>query len=612
MKSTSVLFNALPALFAASAVHAVEPASADPGAIVVTATRQATRINEVIADVTVIERDAIEQAGPTTLPELLARQPGLHVVDNGGRGKTASVFLRGSGSGHTLLLVDGVPLGSVTVGGPSLQNLPLSQIERIEILRGPASSLYGSDAIGGVIQVFTRKGAGEPRIDAFVGIGSHKTGEAQAGVSGASGAWSYSLSAAREVTDGFNSAADPHRYRIAQFAAPNEDADGYRNTAYSGRLSYAIAAGHEVGLHLLHADSRSAFDSGGTTVDAYNEDKTRAHGVYLRNRMTERWTSTLRWNGSQDYSESYAPARSLFATKQTQWSWQNDLRLPVGKLLLALENLEQTVDSTTNYAINRRTVRSMVVGYQGNLDAHSWQAALRRDDNSQFGARTTGSLGYGYRFNAEWQARIARNNAFKAPSFNQLYFPGFGNANLNPETARNLEASLQWEQATQRAALTWFDNRIDNLIVNTLVGAAFLPINIGKARITGTSLSYGVASGAWSGDIGLDLMRPVDASNGNRLQRRPAEMLKWSTRYASDAWRVGAEFNAVGRRYDTAAQSRAMGGYAVANLFAAYTLAKDWSLEGRVNNLFDRVYENAWAYAVPGRELFVGLRYAPK
>lgn len=583
--------------------------------VVVTATRQATRANELIADVTVIDRETIEQAGPTTLPELLSRQPGLHVVDNGGAGKATSIFMRGTSSTHTLLLVDGMPLGSVTAGSPSLHNLPLSQIERIEILRGPASSLYGSDAIGGVIQIFTRRGEGPLRLDAYAGIGSDNTREVQAGISGSQGPWSYSFAASRFTTDGFNVAADPQRYRTSQFVLPNSDADGYGNTSHAGRVTYKLAEGHEIGASVLEATSRSAYDSGGPTVDAYNNDKTRVHGLHLRNRITDRWTSTLRWGLSEDRSENFAPARTLFATTQTQWTWQNDLRLPVGSLLLAFENVDQAVDSTTSFTVRTRTVRSLIAGYQGSLGAHNWQASLRRDNNSQFGGHSTGSLAYAYRFAAEWQARIASGTSFKAPSFNQLYFPAFapfpafGNPGLQPEEARNLEAGLNWERGGRNATLTWFDNHISNLITTSPAGTA---VNLGKARITGTSLTYGVMQGHWRADAGLDLMRPVDEANGRRLQRRPAEMAKLSLTYAPAAWKAGGEISAVGRRYDATTQTRAMGGYAVVNLFAAREIARDWTLEGRINNLFDRVYENAWAFAVPGRQLFLGVRYAPR
>lgn len=580
--------------------------TADEAAVVVTATRMPTRANELISDITVIDREAIEQAGPTTLPELLSRQPGVHIADNGGPGKTASIFMRGTNSGHTILLVDGVSLGSATTGQPSLHNLPLSQIERIEILRGPASSLYGSDAIGGVIQIFTKRGEGPPRLDAYAGAGSHGTREAQAGVSGANGPWSYSFSATHFTTDGFNVAADPVRFNTVNFSVPNPDSDGYRNTTYTGRIVFELSKGHEVGANLLEAKSRNHFDRGGVTVDAYSNDKTQVHGLYLKNRITDGWTSTLRWGASQDWSESFAPTRSLFATTQTQLAWQNDLRLPVGRLMLAAENTEQAVDSTTIYTVDKRTVRSLIAGYQGHVGAHSWQAAVRSDDNSQFGTHTTGSFGYGYRFAEAWQSRASVGTAFKAPSFNQLYYPAYGNANLKPEKAKSREIGLHWAEGGQRASMTWFDSRITDLI------EGFPVTNIGKARIKGTSLAYGFLRGAWSVDASIDLMRPVNEITDDRLQRRPAEMLKLAVTYAPGDWKIGGETSAVGRRYDTTTEGRPMHGYGLVNLFSSKALDREWSLEGRINNLFDRVYENAWAYAVPGRELFVGLRYAPK
>jgi len=592
------------AVFATFSVHASE--ETDLGAVVVTATRQPTRVNEQLADATVINRETIEQAGATTLQELLSRQAAVQIVNNGGLGKASSIFLRGTNSGHTLLLVDGIPLGSATLGSPSLTNLPLSQIERIEILRGPASSLYGSDAIGGVIQIFTKQGAGPLRPEAFVGAGSYGTWEAQAGLSGGTDMWSYSLRASHLKSDGFNVASDPVRYQQANFSLPNPDNDPYRNTSWSGRLAFRPAASHELGATLLTADSKNHYDGGGPTVDAFSNDTTRAWTIYSRNQLAEIWTSTLRYGESKDRSESFSPGRSLFATTQKQWTWQSDVKLPLGNLMLAAEHLSQNVDSTTNYTIKERTVRSLIAGYNGNWGNHSWQLSQRYDDNSQFGGKTTGNLAYGYRFNEAWQARAAYGTAFKAPSFNQLYFPGFGNVNLKPEFAKNREVGLNWNHANQRASLTYFDNRIENLI------QGFPVSNIGRARITGTSLNYGLTHGAWNADASLDLMKPINQNNGFRLQRRAAQLAKLSASYAPGPWSLGAELTATGDRFDTTTQTRALEHYEVVNLYGSYKLDPDWTLEGRVNNLFDKVYETAWGYAQPRANVFIGVRYAPK
>ncbi|MCX8085441.1 MAG: TonB-dependent receptor [Rhodocyclaceae bacterium] len=600
----------------------------DDTAVVVTATRIPTRVSEQLADVTVITREEIEKTGATTLPALLSQQPGLQIVTNGGIGKATSLFTRGTSAGHTLLLVDGVPLGSATSGQPSFHNLPLSQIERIEILRGPASSLYGSDAIGGVVQIFTKKGAGPLKPEAFAGAGSYGTNEVMAGVSGGTETVSYSLRVAHFETDGFSVASDVTRFSQANFGTlPHPDKDGYRNSSLNGRLAFRPAVGHEVGLTFFSAESKNAFDSGSDpTVDARNNDKTGVWSLYTRNRLLPAWTSTLRYGESKDRSRTwdfdlniFAPAWSLFQTAQKQWTWQNDVKLPLGTLLLAYEDLEQEVESTTNYTVKERTVKSWIAGWQARAGSHSWQLSTRRDDNSQFGAKTTGSLAYGYAITPALTARAAVGTAFKAPSFNDLYYPDFfgthGNPNLLPETARNREVGLDWTGPTgARLSYTHYDNRIKNLIVwqDTSGFWTFVPFNVGRARITGDSLSGSHQWGAWSAQASLDLMKPIDEATGNRLPRRAAQQFKARLAYEPGPWGVGAEVVAVGKRFDTATQTREMARYELVNLTAHYRLTQDVRLEARLDNLFDKDYETAWGYRNPGAALFVGLRYQPK
>lgn len=602
--------TALAVALAIAFQSAIAAPNEDEAAIVVTATRIPTRVNEQIADVTVIERAEIEAAGATTLPALLAQQPGVQIVTNGGPGKTASVYTRGTNAGHTLLLVDGMPLGSATLGQPSFHNLPLSQIERIEILRGPASSLYGSDAIGGVIQVFTKKGEGPLQPEAFAGYGSYGTSQLAAGISGASGNVSYSLAASRFDTDGWD-ATTP------KIANTSRDADGYRNTAWRGRLAVTPAVGHEFGATFLDIDSRNEYDGWGT-IHAFNDDRTQAWTLYSRNRLAQAWTSTLRYGESKDRSEDFAPNRSLFETLQKQWTWQNDLRLPLGTLMLAAETLRQEVDSTTTFTVKERTVRSLIAGWQAQRGAHSWQLSQRYDDNSQFGGKTTGSLAYAYRLSSALSARAAVGTAFKAPSFNDLYYTdpwgSHGNPNLLPETAKNCEIGLDWFSPTG-AHLGWthYDNRIKNLIAwQDTGGWVYVPFNVGRARLKGDSLIGSHRWGAWQAQAGLDLLSAYDADSGKRLPRRADRQFKARLAYAPGAWGAGAELVAVGPRFDTATETREMARYELLNLFGHYRLSRDLVLEGRIDNLFDKDYETAWGYRNAGTSVFVGLRYQTK
>lgn len=574
--------------------------------VVVTATRQPTRISDSLADVTVLERSDIEKASGSSTLELLARQPGLQLSNNGGAGKASSIFIRGAEARHTLLLVDGVPLGSATLGTASLADIPISQIERIEIVRGATSAVYGSDAIGGVIQVFTRRGNGALRGDAFVGAGSKNTQEYAAGLSGGNEIVSGSMRISHFTTDGFNAASDPIRYNAANFSRPSPDKDGYHQTAATGNFSVRPAKGHELGVTAYAVEGRSRYDGGGPTVNAVADTRNTVFTGYSRNQFTGNWLSTLRYGRSEDLSTNFAPGRTVFETTQGQWTWENQIALPVGKLLAGYEYLEQNVSSTTRYTVDERTVRSPFIGYSLKHDKHRFQLSARHDDNSQFGHKNTGNLAYGYQFTKELGAHGSIGTAFKAPTFNQLYFPGFGNANLKPEEALNREAGLTWQGSGQRIGIVYFDNRITDLIGGNPL------VNINKASIRGTSLSYQGTIGPWTLQASTDLMKPRDETTGKNLPRRADQTGNLALTYATGPFNAGAEVLGVGARYDDATNTRRMGGYALLNLFGSYKIANDWRIEARINNVFDKEYETAWAYAQPGMNAFVGIRYNPK
>ncbi|HJV93819.1 MAG TPA: TonB-dependent receptor, partial [Azonexus sp.] len=482
-------------------------ASLDP--VMVTATRQEMRSSELLSDVTVVESEELKQAGNSTLGEILSRQPGIEFANSGSNGATGSVFMRGTSAGHTLVLIDGMRAGSASLGQmSSWSRIPASQIERIEILRGPASSLYGSDAIGGVIQIFTRTGNGPFQVNAEAGIGSYNTSTLTAGFSGSQADWRYSLNASTYRTDGFNSIKNPAN------AAYNKDRDGFENQSLSGSLGYSLAKGHEVGASFFYSDGESQYDSSPRSVagkDYRNQLAVSNFSTYLKNAFTSNWTSTLRVGHSTDDSKNTTNGAqsSLFRTDQEQYAWQNDIRTAVGNFLLGIERLDQSVTGTGNFRVNQRTIDSALVGWNGSYLAHRLQGNLRYDNNSQFGDKTTGSIAYGYRLNRNWRANIGYGTAFKAPSFNDLYFPltfGFqGNANLLPESSRNREAALHYEAGLHHVSLTWFLNQVDNLI-----SWGTSPVNIGKARIEGTTLAYEGQIGSFDLTANYNYLDPRD------------------------------------------------------------------------------------------------------
>ncbi|HEX5803597.1 MAG TPA: TonB-dependent receptor [Azospira sp.] len=577
-------------------------------AVVVTATRQVARVDELMADVTLIEREEIERAGQSSIEELLARQPGIQFTANGGPGTNSGIFIRGASPKQSIVLIDGQRFGSATSGDVALSRIPLAQVERIEILRGPASSLYGADAIGGVIQIFTRRGDGPPRFNASTGYGTHHTSDSSVGVSGGNELVSYRLQAGYFETDGFSAI---HNKAASAY---NRDRDGYRNSSYSGNFAVRPAKGHEIGASFLVSDGTSRYDSTPKARDFKNVQDISSFSLHSRNRLASAWTSTVRLGRSVDDSTSYRDGVSTneYRTEQEQAMWQNDVRLPVGTALFAAEYLKQSVTSTTAYRVDQRTIRSLLAGWGGGFGDHGFQVNLRRDDNSQFGGKTTGAASYGYQLNDAWRAHLSVGTAFRAPTFNELYFPDIfgaifaGNPNLKPEQARNKEAGVTWEAGAQRLSLVYFHNKVRDLIVGWPLR------NVSSATLEGVSANYRGRFANWDAGISVDLQRPRDDDTGNHLARRADRQMTSHLSRRFGEWTLGGEWQLVGKRYDDAANTTRLGGYGLLNLFADYRLQPDWTLFARANNVFDKYYETVNNFATPGANVFVGVRYAPK
>lgn len=580
-------------------------------AVVVTATRVPTRENELMSDVSVIHREEIEQAGQSTIEQLLTRQAGIQFSSNGGPGTNSGIYIRGTNANQSIVLVDGQRVGSATTGTAALSRIPLSQVERIEILRGPASSLYGADAIGGVIQVFTRHGEGPTQINASTGYGSYGTSDTSVGVSGGSDVVSFSMLGAYYNTAGFNAFNNP------QNAYYNSDRDGFRNGSITGSLSFRPAQGHEIGIKLFASDGTGKYDSWPQTDDFKSEQNVSSYSIYSRNAFNQNWTSTLRLGRSTDDSTDFANKlkTSVFRTDQDQLSWQNDIKLPIGTAMLAAEYLKQSVSGSTDYVVSERSINSLLAGWTGNLENNRFQFNLRHDDNSQFGGETTGSASYGYQFTPDFRAHVSYGTAFRAPTFNELYYPGYGNVNLQAETAKNTEAGLNWERGNHRFSAVVYNNVVSELIQNG-PAPAYAPSNISQALLRGATLSYDGRFADWASGVTLDFLDPRNnedgVNNGNRLIRRATQQMSSYLSRTLGNLEIRGEWQLVGKRFDDPANTQVLGGYGLVNLYADYRLQKDWSLFARGNNIFNKYYETAGDYATAGANVFVGLRYQPK
>ena len=576
--------------------------------VVITATRTPRIVGELLNDVSVVSQEEIARSGQSTLADLLRSIPGVDVGNNGGPGKTTSVFLRGANSAHTLVLVDGMRINSATVGATALEHIPLGQIERIEVLRGPASSLYGADAIGGVIQIFTKAPKGPARPTLNAGAGSYGTYTAGAGWSGETNGILFGLQAGRYETAGFTAIKNPASSSF------NPDADGYRNTHFSGQVARRFGSDHEVGARVFYSDGLSHYDSSfpARGFDFRLAQTLSSQQLYSRNRLAPNWQSVLRYGDSEDESTNItdAASRSVFRTRQGQLSWQNDIMLGDHVLIAGIERLNQKVDGDTSYVVNERVITSVLAGFQGRFGDHRLQLNLRNDNNSQFGNRTTGMAGYGYQITPALRASLNTGTGFNAPSFNQLYFPGFGVPTLRPEQAVNREAALHFDNGSSQAGIVTYRNRVTDLIVNT--GPSFAPTNVGEASLSGTSLTYKGQLGNYRVRANLDLQDPKDAATGNLLPRRAKQHLSASLTRTFGRWTVGTELSASSERYDNAANTLRLGGYGIVNAYLDYAIEPSWSVLARFNNLFNKSYELVRDYGVPGANFFVALRYQPR
>jgi vitamin B12 transporter len=613
MKKTLLAAALCGSSFTALAGAAQDPATLSP--VIVTATRTAITVDDALSSVSVITRDDIERLQPVSLIDLLEGLPGVSFAQAGGLGQQSSLFLRGTNSTHTLLLIDGVRVGTVSAGIPAFEQLPLDQIERIEVVRGPRSSLYGADAIGGVIQIFTRRGTrGGFAPSLSVSAGSRGYTDGQFGVGGGDRhAW-YNLSVGSQYTRGINACRVGAAEAFAGCFVDEPDADAFRNTNALASAGYRWDNGTELSATWLHSKSYIEFDGAPYGNQAHNRQQ--VAGAQLSFAPLQAWKVTLGAGQSLDDSHVYNDAAftRYGDSRRNQASWQNDLSLAADQLLtVGLDWQQEHLSSDTGYLADSRSDTGAYAQYQGSFGPHEVQLSLRHDDNQQFGGHTTGAAAWGYAFAHGVRLSASWGSAFHAPTFNDLYYPyGIGNPQLQPETSRSAELGLAQQQADWHWALNAYQTTIDQLIS---LDANYFPRNISRARIRGLEAQLGTALAGWRVNGYLTLQRPLNRdgglNDGHLLPRRPERSARVELDRRFGPLGVGATVLAAGNRYDDLANQRRLGGYATTDLRASYAFAAGWQVEARLANAFNRRYETVYYFNQPGRSWYLTLRYTP-
>ncbi|MGE5090385.1 MAG: TonB-dependent receptor domain-containing protein [Candidatus Levyibacteriota bacterium] len=597
---------------ASSIVHAqalaIPKGTAQLEPVVVTAARGPQPIVDLVADVTVIGPDEIQQSGMDSLASLLQRQPGVEIVRNGGPGATSGIFLRGANASQTLVLIDGMRVSSSSSGATALEAIPLDQIDHIEILRGPASSLYGADAIGGVIQIFTRRGERGLRASASLGYGTYETSSGAAGISGGSALAQGSLQVSGRHSEGFNAITNPANFSY------DPDRDGYRDGSVSASGALEVAPGHNLSLQLFRSRLDNQFDAG----DSFN-DRTITTLASWRaataDRLAPWWTSNLSAGEGDDRSVSKTGYGDYpFRTRQRQYAWQHDFTLPVGGLTLAAERREERVDSDSGFAVDARDTNSLTAIWRRVAGANALQANLRHDQSSQFGGRTTGAVAWGYRISPVWRVTASAGTAFRVPTFNDLYYPDYSNPDLRPETSRNVEAGIHaagraGDASWQAQAVGYYDRVRDLIVFQCDADFNCRPNNVADATLKGVTLN---GDWRWRGasvHASIDLQSPTDDATGHLLPRRARRHAAFAYSQQAGPVRLTAEWVGSSQRYDDAENLRRLGGYGIVNLGAEWALAHGVTLFVRGDNVFDRNYELAADYATGGARIFAGARW---
>ncbi len=587
-----------------------EPTELDT--VVVTSTRTAIALEDSLAPAQIIDRADIERSQANSLQDLLRGRAGINLANSGGLGKQTSLFLRGTNSSHTLVLIDGVRVNSADFASAAIPDLPLAQIDRIEIVRGPNSSLYGSEAIGGVIQIFTRRTQGTYAPHFQIGGGSHGLRQASAGFGGGGERGWFGADASYQRTDGINACRGSATLFKGCYA-DEPDRDGYRNVSASLRGGYALTDTLTAEASALRAEGATQYDG----FYNYTESVQQVISGKLRYVPNTRFALTFNAGRTDNEADNYSNGSwgSTNNTHRNTASAQADIGVGEGQLLsVGTDWYIDHLDSSTAYDMDSRRNLAGFVQYQGTFGAHQVQASVRNDDNEQFGNHTTGNVGWGMKLGHGFKLSATYGTGFKAPTFSDLYDPWSGNDELEPEESESLNIGIAQSGDAWRWGLDLYETRIDHLI--TYDGGSWKMIQIEKARIRGAELTGDLNVAGWDLSAELSYTDPRNHTPGSNYDHLLPRRAKTTGRVDVDRSfgnaRIGLTVNGAGYRFDEVANSTRLGGFATTDLRIEYALSPAWTLQAKVDNVFDRHYETVAWYNQPGREYGVSLRYQPR
>jgi len=589
----------------AAVAQAQIPDDTAPEEIIVAANRLEQSLSTVLAATTVIDKEAIRQSSAQNLAGLLAGVPGMQFSPSGGQGAQTSLFMRGTESDHTLILVDGVQMTTNSGAAGRLEFIPLDQVERIEIVRGPRSSVYGSEAIGGVVNIITKPNIQEDLSGSVkLMAGSENSSNANIGLQGRVGNTSLSLNASRRETDGIDNSQ-----------RGSADDDGYENDSFSLSFSHQFSEQFSLSSTYSSFDAQSDYDDGVVDTDSQQFSST------VTAALTEQWNSSLiHERFEEDNMDAGAFGLTSSSTENKKFSWQNTYTFDASNLFsFGIDHQEQELRYATFGALQTDTSRDndgvygVYIRESGPLD---FTLSLRNDDNERFGNHSTGSIAIGSGFGESLRGWVSYGTAFKAPNLIDLYvdFPSFfffSNPNLKPETAESLELSLQAEALGATWQFNVFRNDIDDLISTDATFSSLA--NIIEARIDGMEATVSSMVAGWRLDAALTLLDHENRSTGVNLLRRPEQTLSLNIAREFGAFDLAVNLLAQNEHLDIDPinfGSSKVGGFGVVNLIAGYRFSEEIDVRLRIGNLFDKEYQIVDGFNTQDRTAQLSLNYS--
>lgn len=621
--SVAVAMSVMSSVVVAEEVYKLEE-------VVVTAARIAQTVDETLAPVTVINREQIERSQAQSVTELLRTTPGLQITENGGHGSSTSIFLRGTNSNHTLVLVDGVRINDATGGMPSIPYLDPDQIERIEIVRGPKSSLYGADAIGGVIQIFTRRGSGDPRLTVRVGGGSRTTSNADLNYGGKVENTSFNVNSSFFETQGFD--------RYVPEDADGDDDDAFRNKSASINVRHSFENNSEAGFSIVHNQGKSEYDAWNAT-EAYTEFSNTIYQLNYRLPVNDVWDTRFEAGYSIDDNDNLIKhantgtisSTGTFKTNRKTFAWVNDVAWSDTQLLTAgADYYKDDIDDGKDYIepdsgenITTRSNKAIFVQNQSDFVWSDLIVGLRTDDNDAYGAHTTGNIAWGFPLPYAMKFIASYGTAYRAPTMAELYAPESGsgdiylsNQNLKPEQSESYELELRGDIASAYWSVSVFENNIDNLIVNKGIGnttggnTIYQKSNVDKSRIRGVELSLGGNIFGWDLVSNITFLDPKDLTTGDILLKRARREFNASLDRQFGQFTVGGDFTARGQTTHWGGDKAP--GYGVLDLRTAMQVTSTVKVEAKLVNAFDKEYQTTLDYNPEPRGIFATFIWSPQ